>query len=85
MNKAFVSKTISDTIVIEGNKVLYDEENVRISNGEGGKIADIRIFDFEPGIHIEASEEISGNFEKYRNELDAMIKSIKFYPELKKD
>jgi hypothetical protein len=85
MHKALVRKTRSETIMVDGNNIMYDEMSATISIGETGKKADIRIFDFSPGIYIEATESRPSIFDKYRNELNAMIKSIKFYPDLKKE
>jgi len=81
---ANVKKTKSDTTKTNGYKIQYDEISTVISNGERGKRAEIRIFDFNPGIYIDVSEQISNSFDKYRNELNAMIKSIKFYPGFEK-
>jgi hypothetical protein len=79
-----VSTTKDETLLVNGYKIKYDEIFATGGNIKG-KMADIRIFDFNPGIYIKAGDEIPGNFEMYRSHLDAMIQSIKFYPDLKKD
>jgi len=43
------------------------------------------MFDFTPGVFFKIIEERENYFGMYRNELNAMINSIKFYPNLKKD
>ena len=83
--KASIKKTKSDTTKTSGYNIQHDEINMVINKRAGGKWAEIRIFDFNPGIYIEVSEYSPNNFDKYRNELNAMIKSIQFYPDLKKD
>ena len=65
-------------------KIEYDEFKARISNDERGRWAYIRMSDFTPGIEVIVNEERMDYFGMYRNELNAMIKSIKFYPDLKK-
>jgi len=83
--KINIKNTKSDTKKNSGYNIQYDEISIVVSNGQRGKQAEIRIFDFNPGIYIKASQYKPNSFDKYRNELNAMIKSIKFYPDLKKD
>jgi hypothetical protein len=82
--KADVKKAKSDTIKTNRYNIQYDEIRAVLGSGERGKWAEIRIFDFNPGIYIEVSEQKPNSFDKYRKELNAMIKSIQFYPELEK-
>jgi len=82
--KIFASKVKSDKLIIDGYKIEYDEFKARISNDERGRWAYIRMSDFTPGIEVMVNEERMDYFGMYRNELNAMIKSIKFYPDLKK-
>jgi hypothetical protein len=78
------SNSKKETFSVDGHKIQYDE--IFATDGDVKlKLADIRIFEFTPGILIEVTEAKSGCFDKFRNELDALIKSIKFYPDLKKD
>ncbi|MCL1864760.1 MAG: hypothetical protein FWF73_03000 [Spirochaetes bacterium] len=82
--KATVSKERGDKLIVDGYKIEYNEFNIKISNGEKRKKADIWIFDFTPGVIITIDEERENYFGLYRNEINAMINSIKFYPDLKK-
>ena len=82
---ASVSKVRSDKLKVDGYKVEYSEFNAKISNGEKGTWAEIWLFDFTPGVLFKITEERPDYFGMYRNEINAMIKSIKFYPNLKKD
>ena len=82
--KVNVKKTKSDTTKANRYNIQYDETRALIGSGTGRKWAEIRIFDFNPGIYIEASDYRPNYFDKYRNELKAMIKSIQFYPEPEK-
>ena len=82
---ALVRKIRSDTIRVDGYKIVYDEIDATISNGQYGKMGEVKIFDFTPGIYINIREENGDSLDMYRNEINAMINSIKFYPNLKKD
>ena len=81
---AHVRKERSDKLIVDGYTIKYNEFDIQISNGEKAKKAEIWIFDFTPGIIITIDEERENYFGLYRNELNAMINSIKFYPDLKK-
>ncbi len=79
-----VSNVKNETISRDGYKIQYDEKYASDDTAKV-KMAFIRIFDFTPGINISITESKEGSFDKYRNELNAMIQSIKFYPDLKRD
>jgi len=82
---ASVSKEKSNKLIVDGYRIDYNEFSIQLSNGEKGRMAEIWIFDFTPGVQFRIGEERENYFGMYRNEINAMIKSIKFYPDLKKD
>ena len=84
LSTAFVRKERSDKLKVDGYTIEYNEFSAKISDGETGKIAKIWMFDFKPGVTITIIEQRENYFGLYRNELNAMINSIKFYPDLKK-
>ncbi len=82
---AVASKEKSDRFVVDGYKIEYNEFTIETSKGRKGRMAEIWLFDFTPGVQIRIVEERENYFNMHRNEINAMIKSFKFYPDLKKD
>ena len=82
---ALVTKERSDKLKIDGYTIEYNEFSAKLSNKESGKMAEIWMFDFKPGVAIGIIEQRENYFGLYRNELNALINSIKFYPDLKKN
>ena len=80
-----VRKVRNNKLVVDSYEIEYSEFNARISNGESSRMAEVWMFDFTPGVVFKIVEIREGYFDIYRNELNAMINSIKFYPDLKKD
>ena len=85
LSTARVRKERNDKLIVDGYKIEYNEFSAKISNGERGKMAEIWMFDFTPGVVIRITEKRENYFGLYCNEINAMINSIKFYPDLKKD
>ncbi|MCL1910727.1 MAG: hypothetical protein FWG13_00775 [Leptospirales bacterium] len=82
LTTAYVRKVKSDKLIIDGYTIEYNEFTAVI-NGETSRMAEIWMFDFTPGVVIKIIERRPNYFGMYRNELNAMINSIKFYPDLK--
>ena len=82
--QAFVRKVKSDKLIIDGYTIKYNEFSATIE-GETSTMAEIWMFDFTPGVVMKVIEARPNYFGMYRNEINAMINSIKFYPDLKKD
>jgi hypothetical protein len=85
LSTAYVRKEKNDKLIVDGYVIEYSEFSAKLSNGERGKMAEFWMFDFTPGVVIKVIEQRENYFGMYRNELNAMIKSIQFYPDLKKD
>jgi hypothetical protein len=69
---------------VDGRKIQYDEYYSNLGEKGIWKKASIRLYDFSPGVDISIDENTVGKFDKYRREMDALVKSFQFFPEIKK-
>ena len=70
----------SEKLMVDGYEVNYNEFDVSLHPIKIRE-AEIWILDFTLGVRFKISEERPGYFNMYRNEINAMIKSFKFYPD----